>query len=81
MQIKPCCVKGADQDRRRAMPITKCEGKNIGIWTLSAVVCERSQCIVGVHMCDATNRKKGDGRYYFGREVEYPFIMQLALCA
>lgn len=53
----------------------------IWIWTLSALVCEHSQCIASVHMCDATNRKKEDGRYLFWQRAEYPFIIHLALCA
>ena len=34
----------------------------------TAVVCEHSQCIGGVHICDGTNRKKEeDRRYYSGK--------------
>lgn len=48
---------------------------------LSCSVCKHGQCIVGVHMCDGTNRKERRWEIWFWQWALYPFIIQLALCA
>lgn len=47
----------------------------------SCSVCKHGQCIVGVHMCDGTNRKERRWEIWFWQWAVYPFIIQLALCA